>query len=108
MSAMQQKKQAARSKALSRFVALVAILFLGLTIAGTVERRTARVVGCHYSPEFAQHLEESETWSKDFEKSNPQEIARAGGAMRAVRYVVRGLSAFLLAGVVVWLRTDSQ
>ena len=84
-----------------RFLGWAILLFIVLQVSSAVEHRLTTAVAVRLSPPYARSL-------ADWKKTEAEQIAKdpaAGGAyelMGATGSAVRGITALLIAGLVVW------
>jgi len=91
-----------------RFLRWAIFLFIALGISGNIERKLAVSVGCQLSPAFAQTIADGKKSADEQRIKDPEGVKRVGYQMIAARYTVRGTTAVILAGLIVWLRKDSR
>ena len=89
-----------------RFAVWSIFCFIALTISGSVERRAAVDAGRRYSEDFARMIQSTETWWKERAMTDPAATIQVGRAIKSARYSVRGATALLIAGLVVWFSKE--
>jgi hypothetical protein len=91
-----------------RFFRWAIFLFIALSISGSTERKLAVSVGCQLSPAFAQTMADGKKSVDEQMTKDPEGMKRVNHQMIVSRYTVRGITAFILAGLIVWFRKDSR
>jgi hypothetical protein len=91
-----------------RFIRWAIFLFIALGISGSIERKLAVSVGCQLSPAFAQTIADGKKSADEQLVKDPEGMRRVGHQMIVARYTVRGITTFILAGMIVWWRKDSR
>jgi len=91
-----------------RFFVWVAFTYVALSVSGLLERRMAVAAGRRHSEEFGRMIQSTELWWKERAKQDPQGTIRAGREILAARYTVRGVTAILIAGLVVWFSQERK
>ena len=91
-----------------RFLVWTLFVFLALGASGTLERRMAVAAGCRHSEDFGRMIQSADLWWKERAQQDPQSTIRAGREIRAARYTVRGVTAALVAALVVWFSNPKK
>ena len=97
-----------QNQAIIRFLRWAILLFIALGISGSIERKLTIAVGCQLSPAFAQTIADAKKSANEQLIKDPEGMKRVGHQMIVARYTVRGITAVILADLIVWLRKDSR
>ena len=62
----------------------------------------AVAAGYRHSEDFGRMIQSADVWWSERAKQDPQGAIRVGREILAARYMVRGVTAALLAALVVW------
>ncbi len=90
------------------FLRWAIFLFIALGISSSMEHKLAVSVGSQLSPAFAQGLADSKKEAQEQMAKDPDGARRAGYQMTVAKFTVRGITAIILAGFIVWFRKDSR
>jgi hypothetical protein len=91
-----------------RFLRWAIFLFIALEVSSRVEHRLTVATGCQLSPFFAQQIADMKKVTDDYRAKHPDEMKQVGHQMLVARWTVHGITAVILAGLIVWLRKGSQ
>jgi hypothetical protein len=91
-----------------RFLRWTILLFIVLEVSSKAEHRLTVATGSQLSPFFAQQIADMKKSTDDYRAKHPEEIKQVGHQMLVARWMVHGVTAVILAGLIVWLRKSSQ
>lgn len=86
------------------FLRWAIFLFLVLGVYSALQRSYTVYVGCQVSPSFAKTIADGEQAAKAEQAKDPEDMKRVGQQMRFAKYTVRGVTAIIISGIIVWWR----
>jgi hypothetical protein len=90
------------------FLRWAIFLFVVLEVSSKIEHRLTVKTGSDLSPFFAQTIAGMEKATDDYRATHKEEMRQVGHQMLVARWMVHGMTAIILAGLIVWLRKDTQ
>ena len=89
------------------FLGWAILLFIVLVVSSTIAHRISVATGCKESTIFAQQIADEKKSMHDYVAKQPEEARRVGHHVLVAELTVHGITAVILASLIVWFRKDS-